>query len=187
LSTRSPARPGSARGFSAWFSTEETGLGGQAERGRQMVRQDRIRHQIWAARPFNVFRLDRPGLEPSMLLVRVKGLEPPRPYPRQRPEWVIFYRTRTSKSHLRKTAVGTLSVLPEATVAAFEKIYLHIREKEEQIRDAATKEANDFVAQAAAETAERAKDQQQSTVDGETAPTARSDGTAEQSGNGKAS
>jgi hypothetical protein len=48
-----------------------------------MVPQERVRDQIWAARPFNVHRSDRPGLEPSMLLVRVKGLEPPLPYGKQ--------------------------------------------------------------------------------------------------------
>ena len=83
--------------------------------------------------------------------------------------------------------LGTLSVLPEATVAAFEKIYLNIREKEEQIRDAARQEANDFVAKASAEAAERAEGQQQSAVEGDLAPAERPEINAEQSRTGKTS
>jgi hypothetical protein len=69
--------------------------------------------------------------------------------------------------------LGTLSVLPENTMNAFDRIYQNLRQREEQSRNEARREANDFVAQAATEAAERANGQQEPVVKGETTPEGR--------------
>lgn len=63
--------------------------------------------------------------------------------------------------------LGSLVILQQDMIDGFDRIYCSIICKEEQIRDDARREANEFTARMATEAAERAKGQQESTVEGE--------------------
>jgi hypothetical protein len=63
--------------------------------------------------------------------------------------------------------LGSLTLLQSPIIDGLERIYQNLKSKEEQSWDGARKEANDFIAQAAAAAAQRAKGQQESAVEGE--------------------
>jgi hypothetical protein len=70
-----------------------------AEFRRHILRFVLLQHQ---PHPFDVVAREPPT--PFRIQVaQFEHIQIAMSYPCQRPEWVIFYRTRTSKSHLRKT------------------------------------------------------------------------------------